>query len=1242
MWIHVRLCLLALGLSPTTGLSWQSNNTYVGQGCQANQLATLRVTLRNQQFQNQSTCRGNGNTSECVAIGGFTPGCPVPAVSDTTPYTFTLQYPESNCTISAGSVEVATLTVAPLSASPAPNCTAFVASHTTAQAFGCANVGALSFRYACGAFAPTMATLRLYETDLPSPVGSAPPTPASAPTSAADTTQAPTSAGSNSLVRTTTHGPVRGQQLSPTVKGWYGVRFAAEPVLGLRWRPPQPPTPWSTVVNATVHQSCLQISDAGAIGTEAGCLTVDVWAPNTAVPNGTSYPVMLWIHGGGFTDFGPPFPTETATHVVEESIRMGTPVVAVSVNYRLAGLGFMGSALLAAENNTHGSSGNYGMLDQIAAMEWVRDNARFFGGSGSDVTIYGESAGAYSVCAHLASPLSQGLFSAAILESAYCGLAYVYNSVSAQVGTSCMALHGCSTIECMRTIPAEAALNCTFADLQHAGQITTRPGASQIISQELPNIDGYVLTEPPLDYIREHNTVPVMVGSNEYEMMVFAFRAAAERAGFAWNMTERGLDDYAFAFIDSLGYRRFSDSARPPSFATPSLVSELLSYYPAEEYTQYAAAVRALFATNLCHTAPGLPCNFTTSVARAVAVVTDALFTFTTAAIADAVTVSGQPAFRYLFKQNMSGLVTPNNQSYNLFGPAGAFHSLDVAFVFGTFAEYARPFGLGWTPTADQQTLSTQMQRYWINFAVHGNPNGNTSSGGGGGATSSPPLPTWPLWTSRDMSEPGGQYIELVQPGIGQGSGFHADALAYLETLSEVAAEVSATGSAARAEATVALQTHADRIIARNATEIALQYTPNAELATFNTATQTSMVYRGRAQIQVFWANLLSNYNLLDCGADDGALLFLIRPDSFFLSWPCDGCGVRVGTDAVLLNASAGYALQQHNVVLDWPGVNLSSWAAANTSAVPCRPQSAAAPLALPAGVAVPSGPVATAVAQTFAANLLARNASAVVAAYAPAAEVAVFNLATRTGRVFRGQAQIAQFVAALLATVNFTQCTEAPFLTQVQTRSFFIVWPCVSCGIAVGSDSVMLGLSNSSIVQHSVVVDWAGVNMSGTVWTAAAGATPCRTGSPATAAPASSAPTSNSPAPTSAAPSRVSGSPTMSSAPTRISAAPSRFTTVPTRVSRAPSRVPTRHPTAGPSAPPSQAGGSSSAKKLSDGDYSGIVIGALVVGLVILMGLAFACQNKSSRSSTGYSEVPTDRARENPAYNAYDYASSA
>jgi para-nitrobenzyl esterase len=203
---------------------------------------------------------------------------------------------------------------------------------------------------------------------------------------------------------------------SPDVRVYKGIPFAAPPVGDLRWKPPLPPVNWQGVRRATEFgNSCPQPpypSNGLFAGTTArmseDCLYLNIWTP--AMSSDDRLPVMVWIHGGGFGRG-----TGAASGYDGENLaRKG--VVVVTINYRLGILGFLALRELAAESPHH-SSGNYGLLDQIAALEWVRRNIVAFGGDPDCVTIFGQSAGSVSVNVLMASPLAHGLFARAIGES---------------------------------------------------------------------------------------------------------------------------------------------------------------------------------------------------------------------------------------------------------------------------------------------------------------------------------------------------------------------------------------------------------------------------------------------------------------------------------------------------------------------------------------------------------------------------------------------------------------------------------------------------------------------------------------------------------------------------------------------------------------------------------------------------------------------------------------------------------
>ncbi len=198
------------------------------------------------------------------------------------------------------------------------------------------------------------------------------------------------------------------------VVSFKGIPYAAPPVGPLRWRPPQPPAPWPGVRAAEAYgHDCMQEpfpSDAAPLGTPPSedCLTVNVWAP--AKRGAEPLPVMVWFHGGGFVNGG----SSPAVYDGSRFARRG--VVLVSLNHRLGRFGFFAHPALSREAPA-GPLGNYGFLDQIAALHWVRRNVAAFGGDPRNVTLFGESAGGNSVHTMMISPLATGLFHKAIVQS---------------------------------------------------------------------------------------------------------------------------------------------------------------------------------------------------------------------------------------------------------------------------------------------------------------------------------------------------------------------------------------------------------------------------------------------------------------------------------------------------------------------------------------------------------------------------------------------------------------------------------------------------------------------------------------------------------------------------------------------------------------------------------------------------------------------------------------------------------
>ena len=220
---------------------------------------------------------------------------------------------------------------------------------------------------------------------------------------------------SDSLKVKTAEGVVRGKTIdSGKVRVFLGLPYAAAPVGELRWKAPAAPVKWKGVRDGTQYGArCMQahvfddmvFQDAGP---SEDCLFANVFTPKEASAK-HKLPVMVWIHGGGFSTGAGSEPRHTGAVLPEHG------VVLVTINYRLGVFGFLATPELKREGN--GSAGNYGLMDQVAALKWVKENIAQFGGDPDKVTIFGESAGSISVCALMAAPSAQGLFAGAIGES---------------------------------------------------------------------------------------------------------------------------------------------------------------------------------------------------------------------------------------------------------------------------------------------------------------------------------------------------------------------------------------------------------------------------------------------------------------------------------------------------------------------------------------------------------------------------------------------------------------------------------------------------------------------------------------------------------------------------------------------------------------------------------------------------------------------------------------------------------
>jgi para-nitrobenzyl esterase len=460
-------------------------------------------------------------------------------------------------------------------------------------------------------------------------------------------------------------GTVQGKS-DGTVRSFLGIPYAAPPVGDLRWKPPVAAAEWAGVREATEFGArCMQ----GPIyadmifrdpGISEDCLTLNVWAP--ANDGKAKLPVMVWIHGGGFVAGGSSEPRQDGGKLAKRG------VVLVSVNYRLGIFGFFVLPDLAAESGRD-SAGNYGLLDQVAALEWVRRNIAAFGGDPGNVTIFGESAGSFSVSVLMASPVAKGLFHKAIGESGGAffsgGLPFKTLAVSEQEGAKFASESlGAKTVAELRAIPAQTLLDATL----------DRQGPQEPHYSSAPDIDGYFLPKPvPAIFAAgQQNDAPLLAG---------------------WNKDEGSFDVVS--------------AKEKPTPTSMKALAEKEFAGKAEQFLRLYPADTDAHATRSMEDFAG-----------------DRFIAWSTWKWLEAQKTTGkQPVYRYRFDLELPA--DPKREP-----GLGAFHSAEIEYVFGALDAKS---WVAWR--AEDRALSEQMQKYWVNFARSGDPNG-------GG------LPKWPVYDS--------------------------------------------------------------------------------------------------------------------------------------------------------------------------------------------------------------------------------------------------------------------------------------------------------------------------------------------------------------------------------------------------------------------------------------------------------------------------------------------------------------
>ncbi|EKU79644.1 carboxylesterase/lipase family protein [Massilia timonae] len=347
-------------------------------------------------------------------------------------------------------------------------------------------------------------------------------------------------------VATTDSGKVEGK-VDAGIASWKGIPFAAPPVGKLRWRAPQPVQPWAGVRQASSYAAdCMQLpfpSDAAPLGTkpDEDCLYLNVWKPAEDKGNSEGkLPVLVWIYGGGFVNGGSSPPTYSGAELAKQD------VVVVSFNYRIGRFGFFAHPQLTQEAGQEAALGNYGFMDQIAALQWIKRNVAAFGGDPDNVTISGESAGGMSVNFLLTSPQSRGLFAKAVVMSGGDGGTAPTPLASAEkTGVNFAAGKGIAAddpkaLEKLRALPADSVVDgMNLANFRMQGMPTYHG----------PFADGRLAIDSGAAFRagRMHQ-VPVMIGATSADIGGKTGYMVAGARSLAATLADHGVPVYAYRF----------------------------------------------------------------------------------------------------------------------------------------------------------------------------------------------------------------------------------------------------------------------------------------------------------------------------------------------------------------------------------------------------------------------------------------------------------------------------------------------------------------------------------------------------------------------------------------------------------------------------------------------------------------------------------------------------------------------
>ena len=461
----------------------------------------------------------------------------------------------------------------------------------------------------------------------------------------------PASSGASPIVRSD-GGLVRGADAA-RVRSFLGLPYAAPPTGNLRWRPPQPAAAWSGVRDATKFgPSCPQSTvgnpflPPGPISED--CLYLNVYTPESHNSSGGGRPVLVWIHGGGLVQDG------ARNYDGTKLAADGT--VVVTINYRLGALGFLAHPALASRPG--GAAGNYGLMDQQAALRWVQRNIAQFGGDPRNVTIAGQSAGGLSVLAQMVSPGARGLFQRAIVQSGTFALNQQPLATAEAAGETFATNVGCAdqTAACLRSVPVSDLVSNFGVEI---------PGV----------VDGSVLTQPIGTALArgQFARVPVINGITHDEELLFV-------AGLGITVSQGTNIPLAGDPKDPANYQANIAQALG---VTAARAAAIANEYPLSAYPNPVVALSLL--------------------------VSDASFACPALQVDRWTAARGVPTYAYQFNDD--------NAPVNILGfSLGlATHGAELPYLFD---QPNTPVTLN----ADQQALAASMRTDWASFASSGNP----------------------------------------------------------------------------------------------------------------------------------------------------------------------------------------------------------------------------------------------------------------------------------------------------------------------------------------------------------------------------------------------------------------------------------------------------------------------------------------------------------------------------------------